>query len=462
LSRSGQSKSDIAKKILNLLEPKQDKSSILLPSDLEIFHKGTLAKELPDANEIEDLKKDLEKDLENGKTAKAVEILQKIGHFYALDIAEEIRLLGEIKDVQDELSIMAMVFEDQTRVLRRLERLIHAMTSLSAQTKTSNPKEADSRDSAPKIPAPIRTRSSGTSVSSSATTGPNIRPASEPQQVKSHMSVPVRVSGSNDQDEDQEMTNYAQAGEFIDAAVDDSDISGNQCIDEVENLINNTPKPAERPDDKGGDDEDSDNQEDGNGEEGDNRGTESPTMSPYNQGAAHVDRVVDEAVSQRSSRKAEADNSSVSSKRSSHPVQSHSRKGVANSKASEQSSSSSEDDTSTDSFEDLTDDEEQGDVPSRSDSHVSKKLHVGINNGTINVSKSIITTHSYGEEEHTESQVWGSSRNARYTSLPLRTLQLSVDDITRMTQRATKAYQAVSSYDKTYVEFVKSANSTAA
>ncbi|KAK0731877.1 hypothetical protein B0H67DRAFT_679432 [Lasiosphaeris hirsuta] len=58
------------------------------------------------------------------KTTEAVRLLQEIARVQALDISEEIALLQEIKDVQDELGIMAMLFEDQKRVLAAIDNTV--------------------------------------------------------------------------------------------------------------------------------------------------------------------------------------------------------------------------------------------------------------------------------------------------------------------------------------------------
>jgi len=62
------------------------------------------------------------------------QILQEIARVQALDISEEISLLLEIKDVQDELGIMAMVFEDQKRVLVAMDNTV---LPLMSRTRTS-------------------------------------------------------------------------------------------------------------------------------------------------------------------------------------------------------------------------------------------------------------------------------------------------------------------------------------
>lgn len=56
--------------------------------------------------------------------SKSSEMLQGNGE---LGISFEISLLQEIKDIQDELSIIMMTFEEQKRVLVTMERIIHFM-----------------------------------------------------------------------------------------------------------------------------------------------------------------------------------------------------------------------------------------------------------------------------------------------------------------------------------------------
>jgi len=61
-------------------------------------------------------------------TAEAIVVLQEIGHTNSLDITQEIKLLREIKDIQDELNIMSILFEDQRKVLKTMESIIHSMS----------------------------------------------------------------------------------------------------------------------------------------------------------------------------------------------------------------------------------------------------------------------------------------------------------------------------------------------
>jgi hypothetical protein len=54
----------------------------------------------------------------------AMELLKKIGRNQVLDISKEISLLREVKDIQDELGIMSVLFDNQKKVMTTLERII--------------------------------------------------------------------------------------------------------------------------------------------------------------------------------------------------------------------------------------------------------------------------------------------------------------------------------------------------
>lgn len=76
-------------------------------------------------------------DSEEMEISKLIDMVRQLAQFYEqfdeLDISEEITLLHEIKDVQDELTIMGRVFEDQRNVLETLERLVHAIERSNAE-----------------------------------------------------------------------------------------------------------------------------------------------------------------------------------------------------------------------------------------------------------------------------------------------------------------------------------------
>lgn len=63
----------------------------------------------------------------------AIQLLRKIGRIQVLDISEEVSRLREIKDIEDELNIMSIVFEDQKTVLSNLERVI--LSKAAVQTR---------------------------------------------------------------------------------------------------------------------------------------------------------------------------------------------------------------------------------------------------------------------------------------------------------------------------------------
>ncbi|KAK3986005.1 hypothetical protein QBC44DRAFT_297910 [Cladorrhinum sp. PSN332] len=77
--------------------------------------------------------------------------VRRVGHFYEqfdeLDISEEITLLHEIKDVQDELTIMGKVFQEQKNVLGTMENLIHSSSTpnndVTEQTNTDGLSQPD-------------------------------------------------------------------------------------------------------------------------------------------------------------------------------------------------------------------------------------------------------------------------------------------------------------------------------
>ena len=66
-------------------------------------------------------------DSSHGNDKKALELLKKIGRIQILDITEEIKQLREVKDIQDELSIMAMLYEDDKKVLITLDSIIRSI-----------------------------------------------------------------------------------------------------------------------------------------------------------------------------------------------------------------------------------------------------------------------------------------------------------------------------------------------
>src|SRR3569833_1435001 len=132
--------SDPVKDILELLDklkPQTHSSSLSMDdsdtirTSSEKYHKDTLTQEIPTAEEITKLVKSTSKEPLRRGDAVAKQVLQKLGNFNVLDITEEIKLLREIKDIQDELNIMTMVFEDQTQVLGTMERIIRSTEQAS-------------------------------------------------------------------------------------------------------------------------------------------------------------------------------------------------------------------------------------------------------------------------------------------------------------------------------------------
>jgi len=75
---------------------------------------------------------------------KAIELLRKIGRVQVLDITQEIPLLREIKDIQDELNIMSMVFEDQRETITDMERIICAIGKIEDKSQAGAQNEEGS------------------------------------------------------------------------------------------------------------------------------------------------------------------------------------------------------------------------------------------------------------------------------------------------------------------------------
>lgn len=100
------------------------------------YYYDSLSLELPGESEITAVQRAVMK-REPLKTDKISDILQKLGHVHVLDISTEINLLREIKDIQDELEIMAMVFEDQARVLKAMENIVRLIEKASLSPKNT-------------------------------------------------------------------------------------------------------------------------------------------------------------------------------------------------------------------------------------------------------------------------------------------------------------------------------------
>ncbi|KAF8853541.1 hypothetical protein BDZ45DRAFT_75687 [Acephala macrosclerotiorum] len=67
--------------------------------------------------------------------AAAMHLITKIGRIQVLDISREISLLREVKDIQDELSIMSVLFDDQKKVLTTLESVIRSKAAPKSSLK---------------------------------------------------------------------------------------------------------------------------------------------------------------------------------------------------------------------------------------------------------------------------------------------------------------------------------------
>ncbi|KAF9767725.1 hypothetical protein IL306_015066 [Fusarium sp. DS 682] len=65
--------------------------------------------------------------------------------FAVLDIASEVQLLHEIKDVQDELHIMAMIFQDQKVVVKDMETVLNSIALKKAKARAPKSDDTDSR-----------------------------------------------------------------------------------------------------------------------------------------------------------------------------------------------------------------------------------------------------------------------------------------------------------------------------
>jgi hypothetical protein len=56
--------------------------------------------------------------------------LRKIGQMQALDITNEITELREIKDIQDELSIISMIFQDHEKFISTLDSIVGSLQAI--------------------------------------------------------------------------------------------------------------------------------------------------------------------------------------------------------------------------------------------------------------------------------------------------------------------------------------------
>ncbi|KAI3320968.1 hypothetical protein HD806DRAFT_504125 [Xylariaceae sp. AK1471] len=123
-----------AEDILRILQKlaNQYVDPIELGQKVQKYYNDTLSPEMPDADVVAALVS-----RRVPITDQVSEVLRKLGNFHVLDISREIALLREIKDIQDELDIMAMVFEDQMGVLKEMERIVRSIgkTTLNSRSK---------------------------------------------------------------------------------------------------------------------------------------------------------------------------------------------------------------------------------------------------------------------------------------------------------------------------------------
>ncbi|KAK1249258.1 hypothetical protein MKX07_002774 [Trichoderma sp. CBMAI-0711] len=87
------------------------------------YRKYTEDREIPNDTDIKSLRKLAGEE----KIKHLINLLEKFGRFYVLDITREITLLRQIKDIQDELEIMDKVFAEQKEALDCMDRIIRSM-----------------------------------------------------------------------------------------------------------------------------------------------------------------------------------------------------------------------------------------------------------------------------------------------------------------------------------------------
>jgi hypothetical protein len=139
LTKAPQTEVKYTKDLIQVLKPDNSSEHILPsqltdppPSKVELckrYRDSSFHKPLSD-NDIDLL--DSIKDPE--RETKAQELLEKIGRIQILDITEEIIQLREIKDIQDELNIMSMSFEDQKKVLSIMDEIITSMPAIQSSS----------------------------------------------------------------------------------------------------------------------------------------------------------------------------------------------------------------------------------------------------------------------------------------------------------------------------------------
>lgn len=115
----------------------------------KIYREYTLDREIPDDSDIKKLRTLTGRE----KVEHFINLLEKFGRFCVLDIAREVTLLRQIKDIQDELEMMEKVFAEQKEALESMDRIIRTMNqhgldpSDDAQTIASTHRPAHRRAS---------------------------------------------------------------------------------------------------------------------------------------------------------------------------------------------------------------------------------------------------------------------------------------------------------------------------
>ncbi|KAK5992178.1 Ankyrin repeat domain-containing protein 50 [Cladobotryum mycophilum] len=109
------------------------------------LYENSLKRELPNDADMKSLSKVKATRFSMEIKKSFIEALQKLGHFHVLDITQEIGLLRLTKDLEDELNIMAMVFDEQQNILKKMEHAVRSMKS-GASAKDSNGFELDHQD----------------------------------------------------------------------------------------------------------------------------------------------------------------------------------------------------------------------------------------------------------------------------------------------------------------------------
>jgi hypothetical protein len=78
-----------------------------------------------------------------------LKLLRELARIQVLDITKEISLLREVKDVQDELNIMTMLFEDQRAVLASMDKLVTSFRNIRSPSQDSARWSRNSKEKEP-------------------------------------------------------------------------------------------------------------------------------------------------------------------------------------------------------------------------------------------------------------------------------------------------------------------------